>query len=333
MALIICPECGKEISDRAPACINCGCPVSEMKAAPAKPAAPARPAAPAQSATPAGGFSNCDINGKNLGNIIGGFFAGYGTAPKKPAVKPIPAEIPEMKLLPGVICQLVEKGCGVVGMAGFLALGNLVVALLNGGAFDMEMLALGILCIAGNQLLAWVSQWIEYRHVRKYLRKNGYEDSIRYDSPNFVNSVAAFQLSSDWFMVGYIKKLNPAAGSALKDALKKNRAENRKKWLKNLPYIVILVAIYYLLPRYEFELFNRFGDSLIACHVATLVIMTIFGYKREGSFSVALLLGVLFAPVIYAYFFSEWWYHIVICGVAAFVGMLLGTKIYRAKHK
>ena len=30
MALIKCPECGKEISDKASACPNCGCPVSEM---------------------------------------------------------------------------------------------------------------------------------------------------------------------------------------------------------------------------------------------------------------------------------------------------------------
>ena len=30
MALIKCPECGKTISDKAPACIGCGCPVSEM---------------------------------------------------------------------------------------------------------------------------------------------------------------------------------------------------------------------------------------------------------------------------------------------------------------
>lgn len=30
MALIKCPECGKEISDKAAACPNCGCPVSEM---------------------------------------------------------------------------------------------------------------------------------------------------------------------------------------------------------------------------------------------------------------------------------------------------------------
>lgn len=30
MALITCPECGKEISDKAKTCPNCGCPVSEM---------------------------------------------------------------------------------------------------------------------------------------------------------------------------------------------------------------------------------------------------------------------------------------------------------------
>jgi len=31
MALIICPECGKEISDKAGSCPNCGCPIGEEK--------------------------------------------------------------------------------------------------------------------------------------------------------------------------------------------------------------------------------------------------------------------------------------------------------------
>ena len=31
MALIKCPECGKEISDQAPACIHCGFPLSKLK--------------------------------------------------------------------------------------------------------------------------------------------------------------------------------------------------------------------------------------------------------------------------------------------------------------
>lgn len=30
MALIKCPECGKEISDKASSCPNCGCPIAEM---------------------------------------------------------------------------------------------------------------------------------------------------------------------------------------------------------------------------------------------------------------------------------------------------------------
>ena len=31
MALIKCPECGKEISDKANACIHCGYPLSQQK--------------------------------------------------------------------------------------------------------------------------------------------------------------------------------------------------------------------------------------------------------------------------------------------------------------
>ena len=30
MALIKCPECGKEISDKAKTCISCGCPLEEV---------------------------------------------------------------------------------------------------------------------------------------------------------------------------------------------------------------------------------------------------------------------------------------------------------------
>ena len=33
MALIICPECGKEISDKAKCCIHCGYPLEEMQKA------------------------------------------------------------------------------------------------------------------------------------------------------------------------------------------------------------------------------------------------------------------------------------------------------------
>ena len=34
MALIKCPECGKEISDKSPACIHCGFPLELLKSSP-----------------------------------------------------------------------------------------------------------------------------------------------------------------------------------------------------------------------------------------------------------------------------------------------------------
>ena len=42
MALIACPECGKEISNQAPACIHCGYPLSKQPTAPAAPLPPNR---------------------------------------------------------------------------------------------------------------------------------------------------------------------------------------------------------------------------------------------------------------------------------------------------
>lgn len=36
MALILCEDCGKEISSKAPACIHCGCPLIQQASAPTR---------------------------------------------------------------------------------------------------------------------------------------------------------------------------------------------------------------------------------------------------------------------------------------------------------
>jgi uncharacterized membrane protein YvbJ len=33
MALITCPECGRQISDKADACVGCGCPIRKNETA------------------------------------------------------------------------------------------------------------------------------------------------------------------------------------------------------------------------------------------------------------------------------------------------------------
>ena len=53
MALIKCSECGKEISDKAAACVHCGCPVPKL---------------------------NMDQLQLDMGELFGGQFSGFGEA-------------------------------------------------------------------------------------------------------------------------------------------------------------------------------------------------------------------------------------------------------------
>jgi len=48
MALIKCPECGREVSDRAAACIHCGCPISASRPKASEPVAAQKAAQPTE---------------------------------------------------------------------------------------------------------------------------------------------------------------------------------------------------------------------------------------------------------------------------------------------
>ena len=61
MALIQCTECGGQVSDKAPACPKCGCPVASMGAAPAPVSAPT-PAPVAEALA----WSGCPSQWRNL---------------------------------------------------------------------------------------------------------------------------------------------------------------------------------------------------------------------------------------------------------------------------
>lgn len=346
MALIKCTECGKEISDKAPACINCGCPVSAMKAETAKPAG---------SQTTNNGFAGFS---EAFGDIFGGNIStntqksapsttytqhvNNGTITtkaepkpveeKRSAFRPVPKAIPDMKILPGVVVQCIDKLCGVVGLAGFTALGGIIAGFLSGFPATIEMYGIAVLGLAGNQILAYITMLMEFWHVKRYLKKNLYADSIRYDDAYYSNSIAAFKLNSTKMMARYIKKLNPNAGAALEKGIKKAFKEKRQKRIASIPYIIALMAVYYLLPRLEATYILPYESSLIICHVVTFIAMFIYERRKGGrDLGIVLLLAALFAPTIFAYFISEMWYHIAICAAAAFLGLLAGTLLPKKK--
>lgn len=295
MALIRCPECGKEISDQAYACINCGCPVSKMKTRPAS----------TQESRPT---------------------ASSGARPTT-QVKRVPTEIPEMKVLPGIILQLVQKLDGMVGLAGFMCLCLSVANLLDGDFHSPELLPLGILGLLAAMVLANISISMQAAHVKRYLRKNGYEPYIRNDDASWTNAINAFKLYPSMPMAKYIRKLHPDAGDALIHAIQKNQAAKRKERLARVPYFLLLGAIYYLLPRFEWVLGLPYESSLVISHIVTLVVMLFFGRKKDGSMGILVAVAAMFSPVIFAYYDSDMWYHIAICAAAAYIGLFIGVRV------
>ena len=306
MALIQCPECGKEISDRAAACIHCGCPVSAMKTEAEKPA----------------------VNIAAMPETLKEFFDRSAAAQtvKTAPVKPVPKELPEMKLLPGIITQFVEKACGMAGCAGFLALLAVLVDLLRGYGLEPEGLGIAALGMGGGYLLALLLQAMRFQHAKRFLQKNGYEDSIRYDTPSLINSMNAYGLYGSRAMARYIKRLNPVAGNELEAAMKSMRDKKRKEYLGYLPYLAVLAVIFVLIFHFDWMLPSE-TMCLIIMHLATLAVLGVYGYKKGIALWLVVAAAALFALALYANYMEELWYHILICAVAAFAGMCIGIKM------
>ena len=308
MALIKCPECGKEISDKATACINCGCPVSAMK-------------------QEAAGPKQTKPESVNYTDIFQEFFG------KKPAaqVKTVPREMPDMKLLPGVVVQALGNFCGMAGLAGFGGLAATLIEVLQGKPLEPEAIPITAACIAAALILAYLKQLVTFRQAKKFLQENDYENSIRNDVPALTNSMNAFHLYPSAMMARYIRSLNPTAGRALEMAIAEGKAERKKKRLENLPYFVILLVAYYLLPRFEEAMHLPYESALLVLHLLTLVVMGVYGYKKPLDWRLAVALAVLFAPAVFAYYYYDMWHHILICAAVAFAGMFIGRKMRKKK--
>lgn len=306
MALIKCPECGKEISDKAPACIHCGCPASAMKTEPAKPAPTV-----------------------SLNELFGDCFGGQSAArPVQTApLKTVPKELPNPRPLTAAVVAVLDKACGVCGFAGFAALVAVVVTYLDSGYFEEDILPVAVLCMAGAILLSALINGMEFSRARKFLRKNGYEESIRRDTTAMTNTYNAFGLCRTMRMVKYIKSLNPINGSKLSAQVKQARTEKWKKRLGYLPFLAILGAVYYVLPKVLLDEIMY----LIAAHLVTLVVTVIYGRINSFAKGLAVTAAVIFAPAVMAHYYEDMWYHILICAGVAFVGMYIGDSLRKKK--
>jgi hypothetical protein len=207
-----------------------------------------------------------------------------------------------------------------------------------------------LLAIGGGYLVAILVVNLDFLRARRFLRKGGYLDSIRYDTQPLTNCSNAFALHPSRAMLWYIKHLNPAGGAMLAAQVKQGRKEKRKRRLHYLPFALLLAAVLYLLPRYRDnyyllpQLVTRLlpylsaQQILLIEHLITLVVLMIYAgkYPIDVMDSVIELLIVfvgLFALMLYANDLGDLWQHMIINAVVVYGSMYLGLLIRGRKRE
>ena len=243
--------------------------------------------------------------------------------------KTVPKEMPEYMLGLGIVIACLRKLCGVAGLSGYLTAFAIPCELLAGNPLKPEALYLAAVCLGGSYLLGEIILYLEFFRVRRFLRKKGYESLIRNDGPEITNTLNAFHLCRNLYMVRYLEKLNPRIGTVLSTSAKNSRKTARKQKLRYLPYLAVLAALYCLLPRIIWD----DAVCLPLLHLITMAGFLMLGYREAFSAFPVICTGVLFAISLFAYYYEDMWYHIVICAVCAMVGMCLGAFLHKKARR
>lgn len=98
-------------------------------------------------------------------------------------------------------------------------------------------------------------------------------------------------------------------------------------WKKHLPYLIVILADFYLLPFFIRDTGSGMFMLLLIMPLICLVTATIHGMKTGKMFTFAALTGVLFIPGIFLFFNESAWVYVPACAVIALVGGLIGKTL------
>lgn len=242
MALIKCCECGKEISDKAAVCVNCGCPVSETIS---KNEADATLKSIMDDL-----FSNSGQQdpGTRQQIPVSSLFPNQATTPAPaqspapapfaaPAATPAAAPAPAPKATAGPNISSAEAVNAIKAYQpnqfvqflksrrfwtlAFLYVGVIIYMLFEDGIYMASVAAGGLAPFFLPIIIAHLLY--PFRHIRKYFESEGIDEAIRRGG-SLNPAIAAYNAMPTKRMVNYIKSLNASVGAELERQIAANKA-------------------------------------------------------------------------------------------------------------
>lgn len=105
-----------------------------------------------------------------------------------------------------------------------------------------------------------------------------------------------------------------------------------KKYLKMIPYLIVNIAAFYLLPLIIQNTGTGMIVMLIGIPAICFVTSIIFGIKSSFQWIYPLAVSLLFAPTIFIFYNASAAIYILAYGAIAFVGNLIGKMFHKQNN-
>jgi hypothetical protein len=97
-----------------------------------------------------------------------------------------------------------------------------------------------------------------------------------------------------------------------------------KKTKNMLPYLIIIILDYYLLPSLIKDTGTAMMMLLVVIPLICFVCSIVYGIKNSFNPFYALIVAILFVPSIFIFYNSTAWIYVLGYGIIALVGNIIG---------
>ena len=105
------------------------------------------------------------------------------------------------------------------------------------------------------------------------------------------------------------------------------------KLIKMMPYLIIIIAAFYLLPLLIQDTGAGMLILLVAIPFVCLVTSILYGAKQSFNVMFSIFVAILFIPSLFIFYNSSAWVYIIGYGVVSMIGNLIGMAISKSEHK
>ncbi len=104
-----------------------------------------------------------------------------------------------------------------------------------------------------------------------------------------------------------------------------------KVTLKMIPYLLVNIVAFYLLPMVIQDTGSAMFVLLVAIPLICFTTAIVFGVKNSFNWIYPLAVALLFMPTIFIYYNESAAFYLAVYGIIALLGSLIGKIFYKLK--